>query len=235
MLLRLACILAFHCLFAPRLPAGEPASLDDWNVRMEILMVALPESEALALLPELMDSTKIDAAVVKLLQAVKRKKAILTGYPMIMATSGGRSQSRSYMQRHHPTDYNVPTTGESLKRQKTQPRSIKASPESFEVRFLGVSLEGACYVSNDDNDGKWIDVNLNIERTMHLGYDTLDAGRLDGGTIIEVTQPLTFTTGTMTSFRITNGQSALVGTYKLVDPKGHMEVFIAKVVATKAE
>jgi len=47
---------------------GDP----QWNVRVEVLMVAMPQEKALAILPDLRDSAKIDGAVTEILNAINR-------------------------------------------------------------------------------------------------------------------------------------------------------------------
>ena len=57
-------------------------------------MVALPEEKALALLPDLQDDAKIDAAWAQLMEALKRKEATLTGYPVVQTIEGQEGRSR---------------------------------------------------------------------------------------------------------------------------------------------
>lgn len=85
---------------APRQTTDAPR-----NVRVEVLMVAMPQAKLLPLLPDLRDPKKIDAAVAHLLDAVQRKEAILTGYPVVSTLDGQRSVSETIAEKRYPTSF----------------------------------------------------------------------------------------------------------------------------------
>jgi hypothetical protein len=60
-----------------------------WNVRVEVLMVAMPQERALALLPYLRDPAEIDGAVTEIMKDIDSKEAALTGYPVVETVDGG--------------------------------------------------------------------------------------------------------------------------------------------------
>src|SRR4051812_29049649 len=84
---------ATHAL--PKQSTGSEAEKLSWNIRVEVLMVALPQEKALLLLPALRDEQKIDGAVGELLAMVAKKEAMLMGWPMIWAKSGTRASVES--------------------------------------------------------------------------------------------------------------------------------------------
>ena len=71
-------------------------------------MAALPQDKCLALLPDLRDPNKIDAAVTKILASIARKEAILTGYPLVQAVDGKRGTSETSLEKRYPTEYTPP-------------------------------------------------------------------------------------------------------------------------------
>src|SRR3954470_19886201 len=82
-------------------PAKAPDDGDDarvkkainakWMVRVEVLMVQMPQAQALALLPGLRDADTADEAFAKVMAAIEQKQATLVGYPVVRALDGLKS------------------------------------------------------------------------------------------------------------------------------------------------
>jgi len=75
--------LRFVAAFGILVLLGFNAFADDrggqWNVRVEMLMVDLPQDKALVLLPDLRDPGKIDSAVSEIIDAINDNQAKLIG------------------------------------------------------------------------------------------------------------------------------------------------------------
>ena len=85
---------------APKIPA--------WNVRVEMLMVAMPQEKALALLPDLRAPEKIETAMVAVFTALEHKEALLMGYPEVITVDGQRGTSETILEKRYPTEFNPP-------------------------------------------------------------------------------------------------------------------------------
>jgi hypothetical protein len=199
-----------------------------WSVRVDVLMVAMPQDKLLPLLPDLRDPRKIDAAVDQLLAAVQRKEAILTGYPSLATLDGIRSISETIFEKRYPVGFELP---EGLKNKAPAPPPpasesllINDSPAAteFETRNLGVTLEVEPHVNPR---GDFIRLDLVPQRVEFLGYDSFDAKTASGQTA-KINQPLFFTSKVQTSITVQNGQHSLIAVHLLTKPENYMEVFI---------
>jgi hypothetical protein len=232
------CLLAFPVFAAepsPFEPAAEKKAPKDpqWNVRVEVLMVALPEEKALALLPELRDSAKIEGAVTEIMAAIKRKEATLMGYPVVVTLDGERGVSETIFEKRYPTEFEPPTTpqtaGQTAPAPAGAPISEPAFPTAFEVRNVGVTLEVEPEVSAK---GDWIRVDVVPQRVELLGFDTYDAVKTASGLVVKADQPRFATSKTTTRLKLHNGESCLLAVHKLVQPENQIELFIIQASAT---
>jgi hypothetical protein len=237
------------CLFllGKTVPAGAAPQLSDrpiatpvtrtssalWNVRVELLMVAMPQEKLLPLLPDLKDPNKSEGAVTKLLAAIERKEAILTGYPTLHVLDGDRETSETIAEKRYPTEFEPPTN--SQPKGAPEPvdpgKAVEESPlpTAFETRNLGVSLEVEARVVGR---GKSIRLFLYPQRTGLLGFDSYDAVRTASGKVVKVDQPNFFTLKSSTTLTVASGQYELVGVHVLTKPENYLEVFIVQAVAT---
>ena len=245
LLLRLALALALvtfcHGIStAADAPAGEGDG-PHWKVRVEVLMVALPQNECLALLPDLRDSTKIDGAITKIMDLVGKKQAILNGYPVVQTLDGQRGVSESILEKRYATEYSPPEPPPALAPSdssapapvpppKANPRSVpSAMPSAFETRNMGVTLEVEPTVSKA---GDTISLNLVPQRVDLLGLDYFDAGMAPNGQKIQISQPQFLTTKDTVTISVKSGEHLLVGVHPLVKPADYIEVFIVQAIAT---
>lgn len=196
-------------------------------------MVAMPQEKALALLPDLRDSAKIEAAVAQILKLIDLKEATLTGYPVVHTLDGERGVAESIIEKKYPTEFEPPTTPQNVGATAALPPanavSDMAMPTAFEVRNLGVSLEVQAHVSAM---GDWIRIDTVPQRTALLGFDAYDAMKTASGKIVKIDQPLFATTKTNASLKLRNGQRCLLAVHKLHQPEHQMEIFIIQAIAT---
>lgn len=218
----------------PTRSASRQTSNAEWGVRVEVLMVAMPQDKLLPLLPDLRDPGKIDGAVTQLLAAVQRKEAILTGYPVVHATDGKRSVSDTFTEKRYPTEFEPPAPQSNGA--AAPPPAVDATaineipmPRSYETRNSGVTLEVEPHVSNR---GESMSLDVTVQRVELLGFDSYDATRTASGKILKIDQPLFFTTRANTTVTAQNGQHILIGVHMLPKPENHMEVFILQATAT---
>src|SRR4051812_42382917 len=80
-------------------PQARGAKDSEWNVRVEVLMVALPQDKALALLPDLRDPARIESAVAQIFAAIDRKEATLMGYPIVQTKDDERGVAETIIEK----------------------------------------------------------------------------------------------------------------------------------------
>jgi len=234
-------------------PAAEPKRPDPkWNIRTDVLMVAMPQEKLLPLLPDLRDPKKIDAAVEQLLAAVQHKEAILTGYPTVYTVDGARGVTEAIVEKRYAVEYQPPGTlgatpaGASAPSPASTPPAPPvppapaaaaeagefnnvAMPTAFETRNVGPTLEVKPRVS-DRGDLIYLDVVP--QRVELLNFDTFDAAKTASGKTVKIEQPRFFTSKATVSLAIPNGQRTLVAVHLLAKPENYMEVFVLQAFAT---
>jgi hypothetical protein len=86
-----------------------PPGPEDYNLHCEVLMVALPEADALALLPQLRDPQKIEKALVTIQEMLAAQKAKFVGWPSIVTRSGNRAVTENIDEVRYPIEYAGPS------------------------------------------------------------------------------------------------------------------------------
>jgi len=210
---------------------NEPASTDKtdlprWNVRTDALMVAMPQEKLLPLLPDLRDPGKIDAAVEKLLAAIQRKEAILTGCLMLFTLDGARGESRAITELLYPDDYGGPQAPQTVMDPANAPANRWTgvpNPSSFTTMNLGPFLAVEPHVSANGNS---IRLEFEVQRATLLGFDVYDSA------LAKIEMPRRFCSKNSGQISLQNGQRSLIGVHVLTKPKGYLEVFILQSSAT---
>lgn len=206
---------------------NEPKKLapgPQWNVRVEVLMVDMPQAKALALLPDLRDSGKIDGAVAQVLTAIDHNEATLVGYPVIETVDGQRAVSETVIEQRYPTEYRPPNI--PMRPGPPPPPSSPgpckppipdvATPTAFEARNVGVTVELEPHVLQN---GDWIRLSLVPQRTVFLNFETF---------VDVVGQPKFFTAKITSTITLRNGGRNLLGFHKLPLPGNPIELVIVQ-------
>ena len=196
-----------------------------WNVRVEVMMVDIPQAKALALIPELRDPGKIDEAFAQVLAAIDHCQANLIGYPAVQTLDGERAVVETVIEKRYPTEFQPsaplqpphPPSPPSLAPLPPPPPRPAPAPEAaipadFETRNAGVTLEVEPHVLQN---GEWIRVSLIPQRVVFQGFDNFAN---------KVVQPRFFTAKTTTTVAVHNGQRCLLAVHKL--PDSQFELFI---------
>lgn len=205
-----------------------------WNVRVDVQMVAMPEANALLLLPDLRadDDQKVAAAVAQIQEMIKRQEARLIAWPMVVGLDGERVVSETIVEEKYPTEFNPPLVPQSPGGPGPHVEKLSPIPTAFEVRNAGVTLEAETRVLAD---GKMIFLNLVPQRVALLRFETHSTGKTKDGGTITVDQPIFGTEKTNAALTLRNGQHLLLSVHKLEDPAGYVEFFILRAVATKLD
>ena len=232
------------CFLVPMLCAGQQptaastapaADKPVWNVRLEMLMVELPQDKALALLPDLNDDTKIEAACARIMEAIGRKEATLIGYPVIHSLSGDKATAETIDEIVYPTQFQPPQTPQNITITSSDsaltPLNISVCPTGFEKRNAGVTVEYEAVVKPG---GKWINVNIQPQHVLFQGYEWFEAAKTMT-TSSSIPQPRFFTPKVSTSLLVRNGQRVLFGVHQLKQPEGRIELDVLRVDATSTD
>jgi hypothetical protein len=216
---------------------SESGDSPKWNVRVEVLMISMPQDKAIELMPELRDEGKIDDAVGQMLAAVKNKEAILTGYPVLTVQNGKRSATDSLAEKRFPTEFNPPETpkGGEMPWEMTanpNPETDFSEPTAFETREMGVSLEASPRVRPD---GKWIQLDVLPKQVEWGDFDYYKGWRTASGGVSENYQPQFLTSKINTTVTVRNRRWTLLGVHKVSKPEDYLEVLVLMVTATPIE
>jgi hypothetical protein len=206
----------------------------NWNVRVDVQMVAMPEANALLLLPELRadDDKKVEAAVAAVQEMIKRKEALLIAWPMVVGLDGQRLISETIVEEKYPTEFDPPLVPQNPGGPGPHAEKVSPIPTAFEVRNVGATLEVETSVSAE---GKVVFLSLVPQRVGLLRFETHSTGKTKDGGTITVDQPIFASEKTTAALTLRNGQRLLISVHKLEQPAGYLEFFILRAVATKIE
>ncbi len=240
---------------APPLPPPTPPL-----IRVELLIVRLPENRALDLQPELRDPARVAAAQEKLLTMIKKKEAQLIDWPVLTTKSGNRAVVENIHEVRYPIGYEAPkvvavpsenpdpqhvdkpeapapTVRAPEKSKPTPPadvklgdRTIAGVPSVFETRNTGVVLE---VEPNIADDGKTIDAQLGAQHVTLLGYRR-EKLEVEGKFAVVTEVPEFQTAKTSTNVTLPSGQPFLLSFQQLQRPEHTVELFLLKMTALPA-
>jgi len=218
----------------PAPPRQEPVKTGGWNVSVEVMMVAMPQERAIALLPDLRDPDKTEGAVTQILSAIEKKEATLAGWPMAVTRDGLRCVTESIFEKRYPTEFDVIPGSKVQSEAKAEPDKANMAdgpvPTAFETRNTGATLEVEPTVIPG---GEWIKLEMVPQRVVLLGFDSYDMVVGSSGKIFKVDQPQFYTVKTSNSFMVRNGRWSLIAIHKLPLPENQMEFFIARATASQ--
>lgn len=174
-------------------PPKQPEKPAEWNVWVEVLMVAMPLDKGLALVPDLRSPDKIDRAVAQMLKAVEQKEATLTGWPagsspdrmrFVVETIFEQRYAAGFDRGAAPKDAVAPSPNATASAASDSPAFA-----AFETRNIGATLESAPTVLPG---GQWIDLSLVAQRVGLLGWDSYDAVKMQSGKVLKMDHPQFF-------------------------------------------
>lgn len=202
----------------------------------ECQMVTLPQKAALALLPELNDEAKIEAAFAKLQGMIERGEATLVANLVAKAKDGEKGYAESVEEFRYATEFDPPQVPTAAIADK--PELLKdwpvvgVTPTAFETRNIGAILE---IETTWIGDGGVLSVNVAPQHTRFLRWTRFDAGRLANGEHLSVEQPQFSSAKNTCSLLLRNGQRVVIGVHKLADAATEtIEIFLLKVSAVAA-
>jgi len=205
------------------------------QVRVDILMVSLPQDKALALLPALRDPDRIEAAQEQLLKWIGTKEATLVDWPEVTMHSGIRAVTETITERRYPIEFDQPTEAQTF---GTMPKVKRSPPEealrvlrlagllvpiSFETRNTGAVAEVEAVVSPDGNAVSILLAPQVVRLEKMVRFPTT-AGNKESSLAVE--QPLFQTRQIRTELTLRNRERRLIYFGKPQESEGQIDLFI---------
>jgi len=242
--------LAFTLPLAAKDP--EPAAVTEtWEpnqVRLDLLIVSVPEARALELRAKLQNPAKIAAAQEKLLALVASKKAKLIGWPTITTKSGQRCVVETTQTLRFPVEYRfempIPLSsgggGAGSPRLRPEvPKLPKIEPDGtprntadimFDQTDLGVTLEVEPTIGSD---GMTVDMQLAPQHHHLLGFRKVPFEQNNGKIKLVVEQPDIARYMSTMNITVKSGVPVMLGFHKVQKPVGNVEIFILETTVEK--
>ena len=219
-------------------------------VRVDVLMVSVPQERALPLIVELRDPAKSAAAEARLLEMIGRREATLEGWPDITTQSGVRAVSESIVEHRYPIEFHGPKCasclgldqagGQGSPKGAAPTAQEKAAvallqlaaniPTTFETRNTGTTLEVEPVVSPD---GAAVTLSVSPQIVRFERYIEFPAGVNEKGEKITIPQPVFTTSKVSSTVTLRDGERRLLHVGKATEAKTTIDLFIigAKVSA----
>jgi hypothetical protein len=221
-------------------------------VEFDLMVVQLPEANALPLIRELRDPKQAEGAADKVVDLVANNKANLIAWSVLATNSGQRAVSEQIDEFRYATEYEAPGAAKVTDTRpatsappapptvpidpSTPPPSVdfqgrvtttisefEGIPTSFETRNLGVTFEIEPTIAPD---GKTIALSLVPQHVSLLAMRKAEIEEKSTGKKVVVEQPEILTNKMTTSITVQDGDTTLLGVFKVPEPKGTMELFI---------
>ncbi|MHA3775337.1 hypothetical protein ACXR0O_27760 [Verrucomicrobiota bacterium sgz303538] len=209
-----------------------------FNVTAECQMVLLSQKAALALLPELLDDDKIEAAFARLQTMIEQGEAHLEANLVATSEAGKKSVANATEEMRYPTEWDPPHLPNQLPKDKEVEvlknwPIVGFTPTAFETRNLGpiLELEPLALPSG----GRTLEAAVTAQHVRFLRWTQYDAGRLPTGERLDIPQPQFHEIKNSSTLRLKSGQRVLLGAHKVGDEEGRMELFLLRVLLKKSE
>ena len=224
---------------SPEKPVTRPPDFNSRAmVRVDVLMLSVPEEKLLPLLPQLRNPDQIAAAEQTLLTMVANREATLDSWPEVTTYDGARAISESIVEFRYPIEFRsfgqqtcLPTAGSPPPKEPTPEEKAAIAmmaagqicPISFETRNVGASLEVEPSVSPD---GKAVTVALCPRNIRFERFSEFPAGTSANGQKLSVQQPVFNTSSLNTAFTLRDGERRMIYLGKSSEDKRRFDVFI---------
>lgn len=203
-----------------------------WNILAECQMVVLPQKVAWALMPDLSDDEKIEAAWMKIQQMIEHDEATLVAALSVRSESGTKVVAESIQELRYATEFTPPQLPTSVPKDVKPGDALKnwphvgIVPTAFETRNIGATMEMEATASRD---GQWVALTVIPQHVRFLRFNKTDAGVLASGEHLSVEQPYFSTMKGTLSMQLHSGQRVLLGMHKLPEEENKVELFFFRV------
>lgn len=222
-------IYIFICL--PALVARAEPVLPKNRVRIECHMVIVPQADALALVPDLQDDTKVEAAWARIESMIREGKAALVADLVGQGALGAKVQLECCEELRYATEYEPPQLPTETPREhaaeiwKAWPH-VGIVPTSFEARNTGQML--SIEVTPEAENGA-LSVAVMAQHVRFLRWNKIDAGRLASGERLSLEQPVFHDMKCDEHFPLENGKRVLLSVHRVPDSeRPAFEIFVLR-------
>ena len=242
-----------------RLGGFEPASRDpaDFNIHVEMQVVAMPDAVVVPLIEKMKDPQQIEKVYSTIQEMIAKKTATLVGWPMLITRSGQRAIVENVIAIRYPTEFSLPRMEVAAPGQAPNPavppgnaakpdEPGKPAPKDAAGPLLGrIELNGSDIIPSAF-ESKTAGVTIEVEPTLNTSTMQIDLQILPQHcrflgfekTVIETTgrkttidQPRFEESKVSTNLTVQSGQRVLLGTFRVSEPAGRMELFLFKATA----
>ena len=211
----------------------------EWDICVDLQMVAVPMAQALPLVPQLTRAETFPAAAAQLQRLLETGEAELIGWPLVQSKNDDTARTAAIDEVRYPTDYLPPMLPSGIGNGLVRPTFYYAinppqryiTPTAFETRNTGPTLEARAAASTD---GKSLDLEITPQLVL-LEVATHTIGTRDEYPGDAYQQQPQFTClRTMARFTLPNGGRCLIGTFVLPEPQPRVLLFLVHAIATPA-
>ncbi|MDQ3621242.1 MAG: hypothetical protein M3463_01965 [Verrucomicrobiota bacterium] len=190
-----------------------------WTVRVELMIVALPEAEAMMLVPPLREEATREAAMRKLWRSVAAGTAELIAWPVMQALDGEKMEGAGSLRF-------LAGSGEEVRYGTECVRCCP--PTAYETRNTGVHLQCQPHLHED---GRTLLLDLVAEHVELLRFTRFRGETTYEGIRQFGEQPEFFRARVQTTVTVRTGEPLLLGVYQRPEAEERWELFILKASA----
>lgn len=216
----------FLALFGATVAHASPPADPDPNLhslRVDVLMVALPTEKSLALLPDLRNPAKIEAAQATLLDFIAKKQATLLDWPQAITTSGFEAITENTVGETYPEEGDHSGSFPSPFPSHYYIFGHTIFPSTFDTRPVGSRLRIEPFVSAD---GTRATMDLQASFVRLLRYKPISAGTSVKAGPLAVGQPIFQALKTDTTLSLRDGERRLLYVGSSFEPGSPTVLFI---------
>jgi hypothetical protein len=209
--------------------AGSPAP----RYRAECQMIIVPQADALAMLPELQDEARIEAAFERLRGLIGLGGADLAAELVIRGNLGVKSVAETIEEFRYGSEFEPPQLPSEVPKENAaevlkQWPLVGITPTAFETRNVGQTLE--LEVTREKDRGPLL-VSAVAQHVRFLRWVKIDGGRMSNGERLSVEQPIFHSMKTQSQFPVRSGERVLLGFHRVPEAKvPSFEFFLFRVV-----
>jgi hypothetical protein len=225
----------FHAFWSAWLALALTGVAAEWNVHIELRMIAVPMAKALPLVPKLQRAATFAAAEAQVQALLAKGEAEVLGWTVVETQNGQKAGAGSFEEVRYAVDFNPPTIPGGVRTGWRPPRDLKyifrarqIPPIAFDTRDCGAAIEVEPVV---EKSGQLIELTMFARQVKLEAMQPAPGTRhVDPGAYPSL-QPRFSDLVTTASLTIPNGASVLLSTFVQEQPKPRVVLFLLRAVA----
>ena len=192
----------------------------DWSIHTEFYVVTLAKKQAAALMPELRDDAKIEAAFAKLESLVTAGEAHTVATLTGRCDAGGKLESKQVDEVRYASEWEpAKPVGDG------KVPAVALNPSTFDVREVGVRFSAETEVSTD---GQTLRLKTEESHVRLIGWSEVEAARLPDDSKVTLKQPQFSISRHAGSISLKSGKRTLLGVHAVPGKPDEVELFILR-------